>query len=361
MDDSINYVSLQDKQHGKIQPWRPKKVKTLILADSLHRLDQHKKANRVWWCTTEVEFLTNIETGEKRFHKASHCRERLCPMCQWRKSIKIFNLVSQVMDRVQERFKNLKPIFLTLTMRNCCGNELSDQLDAILGKGWVNLVEHYKIRKILVGWYRALEITYDGEKLISQKRYESRKKEYDGKGIKPGDLNPNYDTFHPHLHIIFLADKSYFTSKDYMKTVDWVQMWRSAAKLDYDPICYIRPIHKGRKRKAVAEVAKYTLKDIEYLQRDKDLTDRLVSTYGKALKGRRLYAFGGIMKEIAKDIECRQASEGALMDTDDDIRGDVAEVIMVYRWSMGLCDYVWVADKSKKPRVQKDGDEGQAE
>jgi plasmid rolling circle replication initiator protein Rep len=232
--------------------------------------------------------------------------------------------VSKVMNTALQCHENeLVPLFLTLTVKNCTGDKLSETLDMMF-QGWKNFNEHRKMRKILKGWFRALEVTYDGDRVIGKRRYNKRKDEYDKQGVKPGGSNINYDTYHPHFHVILLVDKSYFEGRDYMKTTDWVRMWRTAAGLSYDPICDIRKVeNRPGKAKNVADVAKYTLKDTEYLTRNNDLTDKLVAVLGGALRSRRLYAFGGLLKIISKELDMENSDKGALILIDDEaIRED---------------------------------------
>lgn len=310
----MKIVILQDIKKGKSIPWRPKKINGLKIADSFQRLGYEKKAMRVRFCGSALAFLKNLETGEKRLESADFCKERLCPMCQWRKSMKVFHQVSKVMDRVQQDNPKIVPLFLTLTLKNCKNEELSSVLDIIF-RGWYQMTKHRKFNRIVQGWFRALEITYNQES----------------------------KTFHPHIHAIILVDKNYFKkdNKDYMQTPDWVQMWRTALKLDYDPICDIRKVRNTQKHKAVAEVAKYTLKDSDFIFEDTSLTDTVVDTLSRALKNRRLFAFGGVMKQTAKQIGVEELAEGDLIHIDDEqIRTDVATVLEVYRWNFGLANYV---------------------
>ena len=177
------------------------------------------------------------------------------------------------------------------------------------------MTKHSKMQRIVKGWFRALEVTY----------------------------NDDSDTFHPHLHAVIMVDKSYFKAgcKDYMETADWVQMWRTAAKLDYDPVCDVRRVKGKRKHKAIAEVAKYTMKDTDFIKEAPDLTDTLVYFLSTGLKNRRLFAFGGILKDIAKQMGAESPDEGDLIHVDDDaIRGDVATMLEVYHWNFGIADYV---------------------
>lgn len=304
---------LDDEIRGKKRPWKPKKIRALKIADSFQRLGWEKKASRVRFCGSSLAFLVEVETGAKRLHDADFCRERLCPMCQWRKSMKIFHEVSRVMDVVQQEHKNLVPLFLTLTVRNCPTDQLSETLDTIF-KGWYRLTNHRKMQRIVRGWFRALEVTY----------------------------NEDLDTFHPHLHAVIMVDRAYFqkNNADYMETADWVQMWRTAAKLDYDPVCDVRRV-KGKRKKAIAEVAKYTLKDTDFIKPAPDLTDTLVYFLSTGLKNRRLFAFGGILKNIAKQLGAESPDEGDLIHVDDDaIRGDVATMLEVYHWNFGIADYI---------------------
>lgn len=309
------FVVLEDEKNGKKRPWKPKKIRSLKVADSFQRLGWEKKASRVRFCGSSLAFLVEMETGVKRLQDADFCRERLCPMCQWRKSLKVFQEVSRVMDVVQQENKNLVPLFLTLTVRNCPTDELSKTLD-ILFRGWKNLIDHRKIRKIVKGWFRALEVTY----------------------------NDKDDTFHPHLHAVIMVEKTYFKkdNKDYMETADWVQMWRKAAKLDYDPICDIRRVKGGKKKhKAIAEVAKYTMKDKDYIKGTFDLTDTLIYFLSIGLKNRRLFAFGGILKDVAKQLGVEKLEKGNLVHIDNEnMRSDIATMIEIYHWNFGVGEYV---------------------
>lgn len=301
---------LVDIRGKRKYPWKEKKLRGLALADSYARLGQEKRALRLRFCGSQLTFAVDPATGNKKLHSADFCKERLCPMCSWRKSLKCFHEVSNVMDAAQVEQPNLVPIFLTLTLRNCTGDELSSTLDTVFA-GWNRLNTVRRIKRTVKGWFRALEITY----------------------------NKDADTYHPHIHAILMVDKGYFRTDDYIRTVEWVQLWRNAMRLDYDPICDVRKVKGGQK--AIKEVAKYSVKDTDYISRDTALTDRVVGALSKALRGRRLYAYGGCLKEIAKRLNVKP-DEGDLIHVDDDgiMRDDVGYMLVVYRWHMGLAEYI---------------------
>lgn len=320
LKNTEHFEVLQDpRANGKERPWRNKKIRSLIIAESFRRLGEEKKSNRVKFCGTYLEF-TRYPDSERILTAANFCRERLCPMCQWRRSLRVFYEVSAVMDEVQLRHKELVPLFLTLTMRNQPANisSLTAILDSVF-TGWHELFRYKKIKAEIKGWFRALELTY----------------------------NKGRDEFHPHIHALIFVDKSYFKKPHYIATTEWVQLWRSAMRLDYDPICDIRRVRNGKqKRKGIAEVAKYTLKDTDFATSDNALTDRLVRLLTDSLKGRRLYAFGGLLKQIAAKFG---KDEDLIKTGDTTIRQDVATVIERYSWRFGFANYVRRPDPPPAP------------
>lgn len=332
---------LQDTKNGKRKPWKEKKMKSLTLAASLKRLGYTGRAKRVEDCGNILEFLRDLATGLLRLQKTYFCKVPLCPMCMWRKSLKISYQVSRVMDITFSRYPDLLPLFLTLTLKNCTPDDLKATLDVLLS-GWREFERGRKVKLLVKAYFRSVEITYDKDEIISKTRYNRAKKYYDRLGIKPGDKNPNFDTFHPHIHAIILVDKSYFDN-GYLETWEWLTIWKQAAKLNYDPIGDIRSCRpEGKQRKEIAEVAKYTLKDTEFLDKqDEPKMDRLVGILSEALFRRRLFEFGGVMRDIAKEIDAEKPDEGDLVHINDQtIRADMATQVERYRWRFGINNYV---------------------
>jgi len=310
---------LNDTIKGKPQPWRDKKTKTMRLAKAFRAIGEHeyKRANRIWWCGAELGFADNSVTGGMTLKEAHFCRERLCVMCNWRKSIKTFYQVSRVYDVAQEENPNVQSIFLTLTVRNCVGSELKGTIDKMFA-AWHKLFQHSRIKKAgYSGWFRALEVTY----------------------------NKKTDTYHPHFHAIILVDKQYFFEpKRYLHTEEISKLWGTSLGTDYNPTCDVRAVRGGgeKKYKAVAEVAKYTTKDSEYIFDNEEKTVEVVGVLQEALYRRRLYAFGGVMKIIAKRLGAENPEDGDLVNIDEEkavMREEIAEALTVYEWDFGLKDY----------------------
>lgn len=213
-----------------------------------------------------VDQLDSDESKLKLAH-AQFCRVRLCPVCQWRRSMawraKLFQNLHLLLEK-----NSLSFLFLTLTVQNCEITELSDTLK-FMNESWNKL----RIRKefgAVEGFIRATEVT----------------KSNDGKA-------------HPHFHCILAVKNSYFTSRAYVKTQKWAEIWQSCLNVDYLPVVDVRKIRqKGNQieSKAVIETLKYTTK-VEDLLSDKDWFLELTSQLFK----KRFIATGGCFKNILKE------------------------------------------------------------
>lgn len=321
---------------GKPVDWKYHKTNSLELSKSYSRLGYSDKAFRVWSCGSDLIFK-KFSDGTLKLHSANFCKVRLCPMCAWRRSKKIFAQVSTVMDSLISDDSHYRFLFLTLTCKNVRADELSDTITHLF-KAFKSLVHKKQFSKSVKGYFRALEVTY----------------------------NKVEDTYHPHFHLVLVVKEYYFERKEYYITQEeWSLLWQKCLGVNYIPVVDVRTF-KGKTdddiSKAVAEVAKYSVKPSDYLIRrnvDKfgrvilskkfgqaveDITDKVVDTLDKALRSRRLVAFGGVMKDLHKQLNLDDAENGDLVNTGDDeleIRSDLAYILVKYSWDIGYNDYVF--------------------
>ena len=278
------------------------------------------KAHNVLECGSFLSFAHEInEFGEVaesgKLHKANFCKDRLCPMCSWRRSYKIFSQVSQIMAEIHGDYKFL---FLTLTVPNVSKEELNSTIDHLMSS-WNRFSGYKAIKKVLKGYFRALEITY----------------------------NKETNTFHPHFHVVLAVPLSYCQGSLYITRDEFLEMWRKATRdksitqVDIR-VCKNKFSEDELKAQnylssAVAEVAKYAVKSSDYLLDDESLTDTLVEVFSSALSHRRLVQFGGIFKDVFKKLRFDDAeSETAdLVHINDKLNPSLAWLICRYGWSMG--------------------------
>lgn len=277
----------------------PKKVNSMRLATVMDSLGLDGRANRMFDCGNYLEFRLSQE--KKKLVRANFCKDRLCPMCNWRRSLKIFGQVSEIMDYLQGQYRYL---FLTLTVRNCPGEQLPDVLNGMQA-GWANVIKQKRFKSAVAGSFRAAEITR------------------------------NFDTgwYHPHYHVVLAVRPSYF-HKGYISQAEWSEMWRQACGLKYTPVCDIRKVIGNEK--AAAEVSKYAVKGSDILHGDMDEISQTVRVFLQSLSGRRLCSFTGVLREARKQLQLDDVESGDLVHVESDqLRDDVASVIVRYKWACG--------------------------
>jgi plasmid rolling circle replication initiator protein Rep len=330
-NDEINAQA--DKPKIDIEKHRSHKMRDIPMSASFERLGLVGKAVRIKSCGTYLEFKL-FENGSSKLVGANFCKVRLCSMCAWRRSLKVFGQVSKIMDHVQASH-NYRFIFLTLTQKNVPGDKLTSELDRIFD-GFNLMTKRKEFKAISKGFFRSLEVTHNWER----------------------------DDYHPHIHMVIAVNKSYFKDKAYIGHARWMEMWRDCMGLDYDPSVDVRTVkpdqnEKEQKKisikKAIAEVAKYSVKSDDYIhEKDTAKTDAAVMVLDTALANRRLFAFGGKFREIHKKLNLDAPIDGNLAETHDEIRPDLTFVIVKYRWHGNLSKYIEYVEKEPGIGVKDD-------
>lgn len=241
-------------------------------------------------CASQLEYLQDAE-GNKKLYKTYFCRVRLCPMCQWRRSLKLFSQVSKITDYINQQNNNqVRYLFITLTQKNCSGSELVQEINKI-NKSFSLLVDKTKrvqpaskFKKMLLGYIKSTEVTY----------------------------NPKTKTYHPHLHCIFAVQEEYFNKANYINKNSWRAIWADLLKVDYLPQINVQAIKPARQQKAVAELAKYPAKVSSILNLPQAQAVQVVMDLTTLCYKRRFVAFGGIFKKTKallkmQDVEAENA------------------------------------------------------
>jgi plasmid rolling circle replication initiator protein Rep len=295
--------------------WRV--VDTEKLGESYERLGYSKRSIRVQQCGTELDFfIPNAPDVPQKLYRANFCKDRLCPMCSWRRSKKIFGQISKIMDKLEP---NYQFVFVTLTVQNCAAEELPKAIKELLEA--FKLLWLYKdIKQGFKGYFRALEIT----------RHPNRIKSIE---------------YHPHIHAIFAVKPSYFTSRYYISHSKLMSLWKKAVGTYYNPAVRIEKItpkedtHKPREstlKGAVCEVAKYSVKSNDYLDGDTNDVDSGVLTLIRSITAHRLCGLGGVFRTAARELKLDDMTEGDLVNTDNEkIRTDLGGMIAHYSWQIG--------------------------
>lgn len=297
---------------GRERPWGYHKTMNEYIAMAYDTVNPDK-AERLRTCATSLMFDIDL-FGKKHLASAWFCRVRLCPMCTWRRSLKVGAQTRDILAAIAASDQPLAYIFLTLTVKNCEPDKLSGEIDALM-QGFNRFNRQLPFKRAVKGWYRGLEVTHNIDR-------ESE----------------SFDTFHPHFHCLLAVNPSYFTDKHYLSHAEWVRMWRQAMRLDYDPVVNVKRV-KGDTAPAVAEAAKYSVKAQDIIIPDDwDMTVDTLRVVDAALDGRRLVAFGGRLKEEHKRLNLDDAEDGDLVHTSQDMGQDGWKRVS-FAWYSGYRQY----------------------
>ena len=316
---------LQDfSSTGKERPWKIHKQENLRLVE-IYKMSKEKDLNLISdsrlfdlkHCADTLLFVEN-EERKRKLKQANFCRVRLCPVCQWRRSLKMFGQVQAITNKILEQDKSTRFIFGTFTIRNCDAEDLEACIDNLNKKfrylvaSSLTFAPAKKLKQNLLGYLKAVEVTY----------------------------NSKDKTYHPHLHVIFAVRNTFFSSsKYYMSKKEWISLWQQALGVDYKPQTDIRAIKSGT-AKAVAEVAKYPVKTAPILSLPDDEAVEVLKTLTLSLHKKRFVAYGGIFKTIKQELKLTDVETDkdlVNVDTEQQERFNaVTAVLFKYNFKFGL-------------------------
>ena len=300
---------------GSDAKWSERKVGNLMLSSVYEHVDP-SKAKRLRECAQWLRFKC-FDDGVRKLELANFCRVRLCPICSWRRSLKVFSQMCTIFENLGRlsSVRRFRYLFLTLTVKNVLGADLSAQIDK-LNLGWHNFVRYKEFSDSVVGWYRGLEVTHN---------------------LSLG--SDSYNTYHPHFHCFLVVDESYFSHR-YVDHDGWVELWKRAMKLDYKPQVDIR-CFRGEIFKSLREVTKYSVKPQDYLVPDDfDLSIDTVRILDEALNKRRFVAFGGVLKRVHRRLRLESEEDADLIHIGSQMASDELYRVVRYFFSTGYNQYI---------------------
>ena len=259
-----------------------------------------KKSEEIENCGSLLtEYFDKNEKPPVIKYTAYFCHNRFCPLCLYKTSKLTFKLILDIVNN--PKAKDCSFLFMTLTIKNCKESELPETITKLL-KSYNKLITNkaQQFAKRFLGTFKVLESTY----------------------------NKKNKTYHPHLHILVMIDKSYFKdTKKYLTKTKLIEIWQKALQVDYKPSVDIRATYNAES-KTVAEVSKYTVKSSEIVNAD------ILKTYDKAFYKRRLKSFTGLFREIKNDVIEQWKTEKTDCVDYETIMSNENFVKNLYRWNM---------------------------
>lgn len=261
-------------------------------------LGDFARSKKIKDCGSSLLFKL-VETGERKLHTAFFCKDALCPVCSWRKSLREFAVLRDVRSKLEG--EGYQFVHLTLTLKNM--PTLEGQVSRLWG-AFKKLKERKFIKKILAGYYGSLEFTWSN------------------KG------------WHPHLHLLVALDKS-------IKLPMSMEAWTSFTRSIEDAWREITGDSFIIKAKALTaanthEATKYVTKFETF--RGFGGKERL-EELAREIKGRKLRTKGGVMRDVA-DVD--DVKDGDLIHVGDDAEKPGEKVVAFEAWEFDwkTCKYV---------------------
>lgn len=263
-----------------------RKAKVSMSAQTLERVEN---------CGTFLQFLADQGLENVKLGVANFCGNRFCPHCSANKARKDALEFAILLEWIEQHY-GYRFIFLTLTAPNIPAHEVEDELRDY-SKSFKRLFERKPVKAICKGYIRKLEMTYNIER----------------------------DDFHPHYHILFAVNKSYFTDKNYYLSQEkWLNMWKSCKRNDEINQVNVKAVTRSSISGAVEEMAKYIAKESNY-----SYNEEVFKTFYMTLKGKRYLSFKGVFDETHKKYE---AGELDYLKEDEDIEYVYK---LIYKWQNG--------------------------
>lgn len=251
-----------------MEKYTEKKQRNQVFQKFIKRHIGENQMDLVQDCNTFLSFVADKTLEKQKLYKANSCKNRFCPVCAWRRARKDALGLSLMMQYIKQQEKK-EFIFLTLTTPNVQNEQLEDEIKHY-NKSFKKMVERKKVKSIIKGYVRKLEITY----------------------------NKKRDDYNPHFHVLIAVNKSYFTDKRYyISQQEWLDLWRDVTGISEITQVQVQKIRQNN-NKELYEMAKYSGKDSDYL-----INQKVFDAFYKSLKGKQVLVYSGLFKEAKKKLK----------------------------------------------------------
>lgn len=234
-----------------------------------------RKYERLEQCSTYLEFRREKSTKKYKLINTNLCRVRLCPLCAYKRSLSVYHNTAAIINYINTNYSRSKYLFLTLTIKNVSGSQLSNAIDD-LTRAWQNMSKQKRIKNVVLGTVRSIEITY----------------------------NKRTNTFHPHLHVLIHTTNDLYAGRNYISQAEFTTRWQSAAGIDYEPVVDIRKIRHNNGRE-IAEIAKYSVKPLDW----EKCSESVIITLDDVLHKRHMLSLSGTMREAKRELKIADIEE----------------------------------------------------
>lgn len=299
MDERTSALMLEESKK-----WMEHKVSAQLMSDKMLEAKLYTRSARMRDCASQVAYTVCRKCGRKHVTHANLCRDRMCPLCNWRLSMRRYTQMVQIVDGLRKRYPESCWQMCSLTVANCNPSQLNSVMTEMM-RAWNYIASRPKTKERIKGWARSIEITY-----------------------------PRANEVHPHIHLLMLWEEGW--SPDNYIIDMWINSVRRHAtksaqeqhqvmvKSEYEikDVEVIPSIYDKPEQDKIDALKSAVLETYKYAIKGSDLSSMPVGVFKQvdsAIKGRRLVAFGGVVKEFAKelDVQIDSPEEPSTSDADE--------------------------------------------
>lgn len=228
-----------------------------------------KRGERMSRCSERITYQYCQDCGAIHLSRVWLCRDRLCPVCNWRLATKRYAEMMQIATAEELQAYNVSVI--TLTMRNVPLDNLRNALTQ-MSKAWDRLCKRRTYKRLIIGYAKHTEITNK-------------------------DTN---DTYHPHLHVLVIVPQ-YAMIEHQQLCWDWAD----CLDVNYRPYVDIRRAYtqtpNGKKdwdniAGAIIEAFKYSVKSEDIAT----LSPNNLTQLAEQVAGFQFITYGGLFRMLRK-------------------------------------------------------------
>lgn len=328
--DVMRDISKRKDENGNVikrdANWALRKKQNDEIAEIMLALNVPQSKSHKFASCAEVLLFAISSDNDMKLKNAWFCKDKLCPICGWRRSLKLSYWNEKIIKEVESTNHGGTYVFLTLTVKNCHGDYLHDTIKMIQ-HGFDKMFRRAVFKKYCMGFIRSLEVTY----------------------------NEQTREFHPHLHVLMLMEKSYWRYRTVngkrkripeLSQSDYIDYWQRACDLDYKPNVDIRRVKRKKGydslEKAVLEISKYAFKPLNFRYLNEYDKRYAISSLIKGLVRVRQVGYGGIFKEIYKKLSVDEEDLTKITNNSDDF---VANRFSFAAYGYRTKKYYWMNKK----------------
>jgi len=261
-----------------LEKWYQKRAKRDIIGKKMISAGYKARGWAILKCGNRMAVEVCENCGRHNVRSTNLCRDKLCPVCRWRLSLRRYAEMVQTCDIMRASAPDLRYKFMTLTVKNCAPEDLDSTLRA-MASAWNRITQRKFFKQAVEGTARSVEITYNK---------------------KTGEV-------HPHYHVIIALHPT-CTAAETEGLRNLSQMWQRALKVTYGPIVDVRDIED----KGITDISAAVCETFKYAVKDKTLEDMPLKAFSAmvaGINGKRMTSFSGIFKRTRTYLGFNDADE----------------------------------------------------